>query len=80
MTWCCYGSGRYETTLRRTNDENGGNTCIYNFDGGIYLEKLRLDGSLRKRREDNKRIEIKGLGLCCNDLRWVELAQDCGQR
>jgi len=30
-------------------------------------KSLRLDGSLRKRREDNKRIEIKRLGMCCKD-------------
>jgi len=30
-------------------------------------KSLRLDGSLRKRREDNKRIEIKRLDMCCKD-------------
>jgi hypothetical protein len=30
----------------------------------IIWKSLRLNGSLRKRREGNKRIEIKGLGLC----------------
>jgi hypothetical protein len=24
VTWCCYGSGRYEATVRWTHDDNGG--------------------------------------------------------